>query len=298
MPTRRGFDFDGQAVGAALDGAFSDDVDEIIERVLLAFRPILCQAVMASFRDDLQLAIQGTDELKAWLAVGPPSTVRGVGPLTAGQVALLGGTRPTRVLQTVASRLWIPLDGGDKQSLREADRILTHSSKALESVVEHHVVSPARGQEARLRKLRGLVRVGVAAQFAAMMGALHEHHLWAEERALEEERELVQRYFLGALQAFGRIKLARRDQDVFRDHYLEARDIEEIADERGVELAAEAERRRGFLERLAAALEAQAAVAAGHDAGAGDPEALAGAGDAGPRALTRATGRATRPRRR
>jgi hypothetical protein len=292
----------------ALDNAFADELDEIIERALLAYRPILSHAVMGQFRTNLQLIVHASDNLKPWLARGQFQPAHGLGSLTAGQVALLGGTRPTRALHSVASWLSVPLDGGDQKGLRTVGQILHHSTEALESLVEHHVVVAVKEGEARLRKLREVVRLGIAAQAAAMMGAQQELGLWAERDDLEEPSELVRRYFLAAHQAFGRIKLSRADQDVFRDYYIEALPIDELAEERDRGLDAEVERRRAFLKRLAAALEAQcelmARTAGRPGAGGSAPEVLAGSGregstrDAEPRALTQATARAARPRKR
>jgi hypothetical protein len=291
----------------ALDNVFADDLDEIIERALLAYRPIFSHAVMGQFRANLERLIEGSENLQPWLA-REFQPAHGLGSLTAGQVALLGGTRPTRVLHSVASRHSILLDGGDAQGLRTVGLILHHSTEALESLVEHHVVVSVKAGEARLRKLREVVKLGIATQVAALMGAQQDLSLWAKPDDLEEPPELVRRYFLAALQAFGRIKLSRADQGVFRDYYIEALAIEDLAEERGRGLAAEIERRRGFLTRLAAALEAQcdlmARTVGRSDAGAGAPEALAGSGREGgtrnaePRALTQATVRAARPRKR
>jgi len=289
----------------ALDDLFSDDVDEIIERVLARYQPALSRVVMASFRSKLQLAITDNPDLKPWLPPSPFEPVHGAGALTAAQVALLGGSRPTRILHTVAFRLSLPLDGGDQQSLREAEQILHDADEALESLVEHHVVTPVEGPEAGLRRLRELIRLGVAAQIAAMLGALREHHDLARRRGSDDEPEIIRRYFLRALQVFSRIKLSGRDQEVFRDHYLDAGDIEELADERGHGLDAEVARRLGFLERFATAFEAGADALYGAGRREGDaPGALAGTEDAGQararpaRALSRATAPATRPRKR
>jgi len=81
---------------AAIENLFPDDVEEIIERVLLRYRPIFSHMLMGSFRNHLQRAIQGSLTLKSWLPVGPRHPVHGTSALTAGQVALLGGTRPVR----------------------------------------------------------------------------------------------------------------------------------------------------------------------------------------------------------
>jgi hypothetical protein len=285
------------STATALDNAFPDDVDDIVERVLLPYRPILSHALTGSFRRRLQLAVEGSTNLKPWLPAPRYRPAHAIGALTAGQVALLGGFRPMRILHSVAYDLALPLDGGDRKSVQATEQILLTAAEALDSLADHHVVVPVKGSDARLRRLHGFVRVGVAALLAGTMGALHEHRLWSGRRELAEAPEFIQRYFLGAIQIFGRIQLNRRDQGVFRDHYLEARDIEELADER-LGLDAEVERRHGFLKRLATALEAAAGVLTGterREGDARDPTALASAASAHP-ALTSATARGARPR--
>jgi hypothetical protein len=282
---------------AALDNAFADDLEEIIEHVLLRYRPIFSHTLMNRFRRDLERAIHDTENLMPWHLENQSHPVTGIGPLTAGQVALLGGTRPMRVLHSLAYELEIPLDGGDAQSAHEADGILFHSTRALQSLAEHHVVVPVKGREARVRRLREFVELGVAAQIAALMGGLRESQL-VTERPEPEHHALVRRYFLATLQAFGRLELSPRDQDVFSDYYLDEIAIDDLAAERGRGLAAEIKRRQGFLQRLATALLAEIDIMTGgvrrHDAPT--PEALAAG--AKPKALTRATGAAARPRKR
>ena len=242
--------------------------------------------------------IEDSENLKPWLPQGRPPPVQGIGELTAGQVVLLGGTRPKRILHTLVMDLGVDLDGNN-ESLTQARHILLSTVDALDSLVEHHVVVPVKGQDARVRKLQAFVHLGIAAQFAAMMGGLYEARLHGQHES-EESQEVVRGYFHGAVQVFGRIELTPKDEAVFRDYYLEQADIEELAEERDRGLAAEIERRHGFLKRLVAAFQAEIGRltgAAGRHPG-DQPQALAGAGGHEPQVLTRAIVPAAQPRKR
>jgi hypothetical protein len=288
----------GQDSTAALDSAFSGDTDEIIERVLLVYRPILSHAVMATFRRNLFL-VAHTIDFAPWRPEGPRPPVHGIGALTAGQVALLGGTRPRRILHTLVTDLDVALDG-DKASLERAHNVLLPTSDAVESLAAYHDVVPVKGWEAGARKMRAFVDLAVATQIAAAMGALHEEHPWSRQRERRQAPEFVRRYFLGLVEVFGQIKLPRKDEAIFRDHYLEDVTIEQLAEEKGRGLDAEVERRLGFLRRLAKALKLEIGKRTGV-AGPGtvdEPRVLGGTDAAVPPALTQAVGRGAPPRTR
>lgn len=207
-----------------------------------------------------------------------------------------------RLLQSLADELEIPLDGGDKRTMAEAEQMLSHAADALESLAEHHVVTRVEERAERAAKLREFVELGVAAQLAGLMAGLYEDNRWSGRPVPENPRELVERYFLKMVEVFARIELSRADQEVFRDYYVNVIDIHELAAERGRGLAREIARRKGFLERLAAALAAEidrvTAAPPRHDPV--DPEALGEAGppQPPPKTLSRATGAAARPRKR
>jgi hypothetical protein len=279
----------------ALDDAFPHDLDEILEGVLATYRPILSHLMTANFRGEMKLCFERSNNLAPWVeALGRPAPVHGIGPLTPAQVALLGGTRPRSIPHCIVTDLHVPLDGGAPKDLREAYQILLSSDHALRSLVEHHVVVPVRGPRAAARRLRALADLGVAAQIAALMGTLHERSLVRSE---DEESDFIQRYFLEALQTFGRISLSRGDRAVFRDYYVDEAHIEELAEERSGELSVEVERRRGFLKRLAAALRAESArgTGAGRAPVAEDPQLPAQAGAPRGRVAGDGEGRALMP---
>ncbi len=248
---------------ADLDNAFRYELDEIIERGLSTYRPILSHVATATFRNNLAGTMTGYGNLQPWIEMLTPSRsppLHGTDKLTAGQVALLGGTRPLRILHSIVLDLDVLLDGGDKQSLKRANRILGPTCDALQSLVDHHVVAPAKGRDASARKLGAFVDLGIAAQIASTMGALHYERLHAEDASGDE---VIQRYFLGMVQIFGRITLARNDQQVFSDHYIDVVDVEGFAADQGRDLSDEVARRHGFLKRLAAALRAQIQLVTG-----------------------------------
>ena len=242
-----------------LDTRFRYELAEIIERGLSAYRPILSHLATATFRNNFARVIHGhKGNLEPWtdeLAPGRRPPLHGTDKLTAGQVALLGGTRPLRIVQTVVRDLDVLLDGGDKQSLKHAKEVLDPTCGALQNLVDHHVVSPAKGRDASARKLAALVDLGIAAQIASTMGALHHHLQYPEEAS--NDGDVVKRYFLGMVQVFGRITLARRDQKIFSDHYINAADVDDLVEDDGRDFAEEVELRHGFLKRLAKALKAQ-----------------------------------------
>jgi hypothetical protein len=251
-----------------LDTTFRYELAEIIERGLSVYRPILSHLVMATFRSNFALVIHGhRGPLEPWtdeLTPGRQPPLHGTDKLTAGQVALLGGTRPLRILHSVLLDLDVLLDGGDKQSRKQAIEVLEPTCDALQSLVDHHVVAPAKGRDASARKLGALVDLGMAAQIASTMGALH-HHLQDPEDASEPD-DVVKRYFLGMVQVFGRITLARRDQKIFSDHYIDAADVDALVEDDGRDLDEEVELRHGFLKRLAKALKAQILLVTGRPA--------------------------------
>jgi hypothetical protein len=260
---------EGSSMTADLDNAFRYELAEIIERGLSAYRPILSHLATATFRGNLVAAIDrmGRMNLKPWLgmlAPGRPPALHGTDKLTAGQVALLGGTRPLRILHSVVLDLDVLLDGGDKQSLKRAKMILEPTHDALCSVVDHYVVAPAKGRDASARKLGALVDLGIAAQIASTMGALHYHRQQHEDAFGEDD--VIKHYFLGMVQVFGRITLARNDQQVFSDHYIDGVDVEELVADQGRDLSEEAALRHGFLKRLATALKAQIKLVTGRPA--------------------------------
>lgn len=292
---------DEPAMTAALDHAFAYEIEDIIERGLLAYEPILSLPVMAQLREHLRHVLHRDSTMKPWLAQLPgQEPIDGIGTLTAGQVALLGGTRPLRVLHALAPDFGLRAESKSRAHL---GFLLLSSTEALNSLVEHHVVAPARGREACARRLREFVNLAVAAMIAALMGTLYDHRMSPGVPGREEETPLVKRHFSRMGEAFTRITLTRKDQGIFRDYYLDEAHIEELAEEGGRGLAAEVERRRGFLKRLAAALKEQCAILAGaagrHEAAVVAPEALPGAtSDAAIPAVSRAVARATLPRKR
>jgi hypothetical protein len=77
---------------------------------------------------------------------------------------------------------------------------------------------------------------------------------------------VIKRYFLGMVQVFGRIKLARNDQKIFSDHYIDAADVDALVEDDGRDLDEEVELRHGFLKRLAKALKAQILLVTGRPA--------------------------------
>ncbi len=244
---------------ANLDNAFRYEIVELIEHRLSAFRPILSNLVIATFRSNLErhVAMAGRGNLDPWMHAifaGRPLTLQGTDRLTAGQVALLGGTRPLRILHTVVLELGVLLDGGDKASQRQATEILEMTSQALRSVVKHHVVEPAKTRDAALRKLGALVDLGIAAQIASTMGALHHDLPHGEDDAGDD---VFRHHFLGLVQAFGRLTLTRNDQKVFSDHYIDGVDVERLVDDDGRDFDEEVELRHAFLSRLVKALKAQ-----------------------------------------
>jgi hypothetical protein len=250
-----------------LDTAFRYELAEIIERRLVVYRPILSHLAMATFRHNLLLSILDDLNVKPELGViiaGRPSPVHGTDQLTAGQVALLGGTRPLRILHAVSHELNLSLDGGDKRSLKQATEILQSTNDALRSFVVHHEVAPAKGRDASARNLAALVDLGIATQIASTMGALHHHLQYPADASGEDD--VIKRYFLGMVQVFGRIKLARNDQKVFSDHYIDGRDVDDLVEDDGRDLAEEVELRHEFLKRLAKALKAQIKLATGRPA--------------------------------
>jgi hypothetical protein len=251
-----------------LDTTFRYELAEIIERGLSVYRPILSYLAIATFRNNFARVIHGhRGNLEPWteeLAPDRLPPLHGTDKLTAGQVALLGGTRPLRILHSVVLDLDVLLDGGDKQSLKHAKEVLEPTCGALQNLVDHHVVSPAKGRDASARKLAALVDLGIAAQIASTMGAIH-HHLQSPEDASEHD-DVVKRYFLGMVQVFGRITLARRDQKIFSDHYIDAADVDDLVEDDGRDFAEEVELRHGFLKRLAKALKAQIQLVTGRPA--------------------------------
>lgn len=281
---------------AQLDAAYPDDFEEIVERVLLTYRPILSHFLLAHLRNDAYRTLLSHQNLKPWEADGPPPPVRPIGSLTVAQVVLLGGTRPRRVVHSLAADINSMLDGGDRETVHRAEGMLEHANEALESLVGHHVVTPVKGPAARRRKLTGFIHLGVAAEIASLMGTLAAHHLWTRHQDPEKVPDLIRRYFLGVVQAFGRVRLSARDLAVFGDYYVENAEIEELAEERDLDLAVEVERRRVFLSHLSAGLQAQLAAAASPGGPLVERAAL-GPGDA-PTALNPATGRGARPRTR
>jgi hypothetical protein len=251
-----------------LDRAFADEVEEVASISLLGYQPILERTVLLRFQHNLEAMVEGDHHLDALRDRGV-TPIPLAPPLTASQVSLLGGTRPARTLRTLERRLHIP----PQADRREQDAmlpLLLPSREALESVTAHYVVAPIQGPEDRLRELRAFLEVGIAVQFAALMGALDARRYSGRS---EEDPGWMERYFLGALQTFLRIKLSRSDQGVFRDYYLDEGNIEEIADERGRQLATEAKRRLGFLQRFAKEL--RAAILLHPDPSAARPPAVA-----------------------
>lgn len=251
-----------------LDTTFRYELAEIIERGLSVYRPILSHLVMATFRSNFARVIHGhRGPLEAWtdeLTPGRQPPLHGMDKLTAGQVALLGGSRPLRILHSVALDLDVLLDGGDKQSRKNAKEVLEPTCDALQSLIDHHVVAPAKGRDACARKLGALVDLGIAAQIASTIGALH-HQLEDPEDASEPD-DFVKRYFLGMVQVFGRIALAHHDQKIFRDRYIDAADMDALVEDDGRDLDEEVELRHGFLKRLAKALKAQIQLVTGRPA--------------------------------
>ena len=251
-----------------LDTTFRYELAEIIERGLSVYRPILSHLVTATFRSNFARVIHGhRGNLEPWteqLAPGRLLPLHGTDTLSAGQVALLGGTRPLRILHVVVLDLDVLLDGGDKQSRKHAKEVLEPTCEALQNLVDHHVVSPAKGRDASARKLAALVDLGIAAQIASTMGALHDHLQSPEEAS--GDGDMVKRYFLGMVQVFGRITLARRDQKIFSDHYIDAADVDDLVEDDGRDFAEEVELRHGFLKRLAKALRAQIQLVTGRAA--------------------------------
>lgn len=242
-----------------LDTTFRYELAEIIERGLSAYRPILSHLATATFRSNFARVIHGhKGNLEPWtdqLARGWLLPLQGTDKLTAGQVALLGGTRPLRIVHTVVHDLDVLLDGGDKQSLKHATEVLEPTCGALQNLVDHHVVYPAKGRDASARKLAALVDLGIAAQIASTMGALHDHLQSPVDASGPDD--VIKRYFLGMVQVFGRITLARRDQKIFSDHYIDAADVDDLVEDDGRDFAKEVELRHGFLKRLAKAIKAQ-----------------------------------------
>jgi hypothetical protein len=251
-----------------LDTTFRYELAEIIERGLSVYRPILSHLVTATFRNNFARVIHGhRGPLEPWtgeLSPGRQPPLCGTDELTVGQVALLGGTRPLRILHSVVLDLDVLLDGGDKQSRKQAKEVLEPTCDALQSLVDHHVVVPAKGRDASARKLSALVDLGIAAQIASTMGALHHHLEYPEEAS--GDGDFVKRYFLGMVQVFGRITLARGDQKIFRDHYIDAADVDALVEDDGRDLDEEVELRHGFLKRLAKALKAQIQLVTGRAA--------------------------------
>jgi hypothetical protein len=279
---------------AALDGMFADEPEEIVERVLRAYQPILNRTIMVHLRMDLQRNLDGHIQFAPWRTEGQPA-VQSLGSLTATQVAFLGGTRPTRMLEDIAAELKVPVESGDRESEQKLYQI-SLSSRQTDKVIDHYVVAKVKGREARARRVREFVEFAVAAQFASLIGALSGRHdaLLLNPEEEEEEPEFIRRHFLGAIRMFRKLKLTPTAQAVFQDHFLDDREIEDIAEDEGRELEEEIERRRVFLKGLARALR-EALDRPKDDARA--PEALPGAKPR-PRALTQATARAARPRRR
>ena len=251
-----------------LDTPFRYELAEIIERGLSVYRPILSHLARATFRNNFARVIHGhRGNLEPWteeLASERLLPLHGTDKLTPGQVALLGGTRPLRILHSVVLDLDVLLDGGDKQSRKHAKEALDPTCCALQNLVDHHVVSPAKGRDASARKLAALVDLGMAAQIASTMGALHDH-LQSPEHASDDD-DFVQRYFLGMVQVFGRITLARNDQKIFRDHYIDAADVDDLVEDDGRDLDEEVELRHRFLKRLAKTLKAQIQLVTGRAA--------------------------------
>jgi hypothetical protein len=256
---------EGSPMTADLDTTFRYELAEIIERGIWVYRPILSHLATATFRSNFARAIHGhKGPLQPWTDQIAPSRLpplHGTDKLTAGQVALLGGTRPRRILHSVVHDLGVLLDGGDKQSLKHAEVILEPTCDVLQSIVDHHVVTPAKGRDASVRKLGVLVDLGMAAQIASTLGALHHHLQYPEEGSAGTD--LVKRYFLGMVQVFGGIKLVRNDQRVFRDHFIDGGNIDDLVEDDGRDLDREVELRHGFLTRLARALKAQIKLVTG-----------------------------------
>ena len=250
-----------------LDTPFRYELAEIIERGLSVYRPILSHLVTATFRSNFARVIHGhRGNLEPWtkeLAPGRLLPLHGTDTLSAGQVALLGGTRPVRILHVVILDLDVLLDGGDKQSRKHAKEVLEPTCDALQNLVDHHVVSAAKGQDAAARNLAALVDLGIAAQIASTMGALHDHLQSPEEASGDGDDDVVKRYFLGMVQVFGRITLTRRDQKLFSDHYIDAADVDDLVEDDGRDFDNEVALRHGFLKRLAKALRAQIQLVTG-----------------------------------
>ena len=280
------------SITATLAGMFVDEPEEIVESVLRPYTPILSRTIMVHLRMDLQRNLDAHVQLAPWRTEGQP-VAQGLGPLTATQVALLAGTRPTRMLEDIAAELQVPVESGDRESEQKLYEI-SLTSRQTDKVIENYVVAKVKGREARAQRVREFVEFAVAAQFASLVGALAGRHDSLLINPEEEEPEFIRRHFLGAVQVFRKLKLTRKAQAVFRDHFLDNREIEDIAEDEGREVDKEIERRRVFLKGLARAL---AEALAGPQDSPRAPEALPGATPR-PRALTQATGRAARPRKR
>jgi len=253
---------------ANLDNVFRHELEELIEHRLSTFRPILSHLVTATFRANLVgfVAMAGHGNLDPWLDpifASRPLPLQGTDRLTAGQVALLGGTRPLRILHTVVLELDVLLDGGDKASRRQATEVLSGTSRALRSVLKHQVVEPVKTRDAAFRKLGALVDLGIAAQIASAMGRL-QHLL--QHREDDAGDDVIRHHFLGLVQVFGRITLARNDQKVFSDHYIDGVDVEQLVADDGRDLDEEVKLRHAFLTRLVKALKAQIKLVTGRPA--------------------------------
>jgi hypothetical protein len=265
------------AIRAHLDDAFPDDTEEIIERALHAYRPLLGHTATAFFRSNLSVHVLGHGRFSPWVATiraGRPVAAVAAHDLTAAQVILLGGTRPTRCLHSVvAAELHVHLDGGFPEEIARARSVLGGSYGAVESLVRHHPCTPARGRAAALASLTELVHLGIAAQYASMIARLYDQGFDPERLPSDEEVAFLTRYFFWAMHAFRRLALTRGDQAAFRDYYVDRARPDELAEEHDLELDHEVERRRRFLKRLSKGLLVQAAAIGGeaHDDAAPPP---------------------------
>lgn len=233
---------------------FPHDLDEIIERGIEPYRPVLSRMVIAEIRDHLRTILHMSSALSACIRMLDAATripwprVEG---LTPSQVALLGGTAPTRVPEMAAHELALPVDGGSKESADALrDHMIASFGAAQDLIDQHPEVTPAHPDDAA-RALSELVDDAVVASYAAMLGVIfNQLEPLKPGEAPSDQTTAMQPYFAWALLAFQNVDLDRADTSTFDHYYMRCFEPADIAKHRGHAVEIELDRRLSFIRRL------------------------------------------------
>jgi hypothetical protein len=238
----------------AIDDPFPYDFEDLVERALRPYRPILSYVAIAQFRTHLDLFFRTTENLAPWIdaldraAWVPPTSAAG---LTSAQLALLRSGRPTRVLETLAENLEIRLDGGSEESERKARELLLLASGCLDDLAPSSPVLPEPDLDACARELGRFIDLAIVALHVSTVAELSALHQRRDPSDAGSDNFLAaSRYFSWVLLAFRRVKLSEEDASVFLTYYVRRSAPEDVAERRGHAIDVEIQRRQAFLERF------------------------------------------------